>query len=93
MRSLGHPVVNHRALYEGAKEAFEALSAVLGSGAWFFGEPEPSLFDATVFAYTHLLLDDRLAWADRRLTEIVEELPNLVEHRNQILRRCWGRKG
>ncbi|KAI0387206.1 hypothetical protein F5Y04DRAFT_243236 [Hypomontagnella monticulosa] len=92
LRSSGTPAINPKALYSGANEAFEALSVVLGSGNWFFGAPEPSLFDATVFAYTHLLLDDQLAWEDRRLTDIVERLPNLVEHRDRILRRCWGGK-
>ncbi|KAI0012498.1 hypothetical protein F4779DRAFT_37062 [Xylariaceae sp. FL0662B] len=90
LRSMGTRVVDSRALYEGARDAFEALSTVLGSEPWFFGSPDPSLFDATVFAYTHLILDDKLAWEDRRLAEIVKEFPNLAEHRDRILQRCWG---
>ncbi|KAL7623067.1 hypothetical protein AAE478_006746 [Parahypoxylon ruwenzoriense] len=90
LRSMGTRVVDPRALYKGAKEAFEALSIVLGSEDWFFGSPEPSLFDATVFAYTHLLLHDGLAWEDQRLTDIVKEFPNLVEHGDRIWQRCWG---
>ncbi|KAI6089910.1 hypothetical protein F4821DRAFT_230165 [Hypoxylon rubiginosum] len=92
LKSMGVPAVNSDALYRGAKEAFGALSAVLGSGDWFFGDASPSLFDATVFSYTHLLLDDSLAWEDRALTDIVKRFPNLVQHRDRILQICWGSK-
>ncbi|KAI1389702.1 uncharacterized protein F4822DRAFT_210226 [Hypoxylon trugodes] len=90
LKSTGTHVVNSRALYRGAREAFEALSTVLGEEEWFFGVPEPTLFDAAVFAYTYLLLDDRFTWEDPRLREIVKEFPILIEHRNRILHRCWG---
>lgn len=93
LRSMGTPTVESRALYEGAREALEALSTVLGTSDWFFDTSEPSLFDATVFAYTHLLLDERMAWEDQTLTEMAKEFPNLVEHRDRILQRCWGSKG
>ncbi|KAI2473135.1 hypothetical protein F4781DRAFT_222991 [Annulohypoxylon bovei var. microspora] len=89
LRSLGTPVVYSTALYEGAREAFEALSTVLDSDDWFFGALQPSLFDAKVFSYTHLLLDERLLWEDWTLTEIVMEFPNLVAHRDRILESCW----
>ncbi|KAI1084977.1 hypothetical protein F5B20DRAFT_520458 [Whalleya microplaca] len=90
LRSTGTRTVDSRALYKGAREAFEALSTVLGSEPWFFDSPDPSLFDATVFAYTHLILDDKLAWEDRRLADILTEFPNLAKHRARILRKCWG---
>ncbi|KAI8966624.1 hypothetical protein F5Y11DRAFT_109956 [Daldinia sp. FL1419] len=90
LRSIGTQAVDSRKLYVEVREAFEALSTVLGSGDWFFDALEPSLFDATVFSYTHLLLDEGLAWEDKRLSEIVSEFPNLVEHRNRILQRCWS---
>ncbi|KAI1204308.1 uncharacterized protein F4807DRAFT_465814 [Annulohypoxylon truncatum] len=89
LRSLGSPVVSARALYEGARDAFEALSAILGDDDWFFGTMQPGLFDAKVFSYTHLLLDERLVWEDWTLTEIVMEFPNLVAHRDRILESCW----
>ncbi|KAI2601726.1 hypothetical protein GGR54DRAFT_645616 [Hypoxylon sp. NC1633] len=92
LRSMGMSVVDSRALYDGAREAFGAISTLLGSRPWVFGTSEPSLFDATLFSYTHPLLDDRLAWEDRRLVEIVKEFPNLVEHRNRILQKCWAHK-
>ncbi|KAI1764466.1 hypothetical protein GGR53DRAFT_493767 [Hypoxylon sp. FL1150] len=92
LRSMGTPVVSSDALYKGAKEAFGALSVVLGSEEWFFGHSSPSLFDATVFSYTHLLLDNSLAWEDRVLPGIVKNVPNLVQHRDRILQICWGSK-
>ncbi|KAI0179218.1 hypothetical protein GGR52DRAFT_535350 [Hypoxylon sp. FL1284] len=91
--SINAPTIDAAALYKQAREAFEAMSAVLGSSDWFFGQPSPGLFDATVFSYTHLLLDHSLAWKDRFLTGIVREFPNLVRHRDRILRICWGPKG
>ncbi|KAI1778408.1 hypothetical protein F4818DRAFT_438572 [Hypoxylon cercidicola] len=93
LRSVGAPVVDSAALYKGAREAFGALSSVLASGDWFFEHSSPSLFDATLFSYAHLLLDDSLAWEDRTLTDIVRKFPNLVRHRNRILQFCWGPKG
>lgn len=87
--SGGSPRVNPAAVYDGAREAFGALAAVLGEDPWFFGSPGPGLFDATVFSYTHLILDEGLAWENRKLAEIVEEFPNLVRHRDGILQKCW----
>ncbi|KAI1091940.1 hypothetical protein F5B19DRAFT_247939 [Rostrohypoxylon terebratum] len=89
LRTLNTPIVNGKTLYEGAREAFEALSTILGDDDWFFGTVQPGLFDAKVFSYTHLLLDDRLVWGDWTLTEIVMEFPNLVAHRDRILESCW----
>lgn len=85
----GIPRVSPTAVYHGAREAFEALSAMLGLDPWFFGTPEPGLFDATVFSYTHLILDEGLAWENRKLAEIVQEFPSLVRHRDRILQKCW----
>ncbi|KAI4860200.1 hypothetical protein F4820DRAFT_120783 [Hypoxylon rubiginosum] len=92
LKSIGTPVVDSAALYKGARDAFGALSSVLGSQDWFFESPSPGLFDAALFSYTHLLLDSSLAWQDRTLADIVKEFPNLVQHRDRILQRCWGPK-
>ncbi|KLU86431.1 hypothetical protein MAPG_05444 [Magnaporthiopsis poae ATCC 64411] len=52
------------------------------------------MFDAAVFAYTHLLLPGSgLEWADRRLCEAVEAFPALVRHRNRMLARLWDEDG
>ncbi|TPX15775.1 uncharacterized protein E0L32_000109 [Thyridium curvatum] len=55
------------------------------------GQGGPGLFDASVFAYTHLLLGGELAWADRSLAQAAEEFPALVEHRRRVYEACWGR--
>jgi len=70
------------------KEAFAALSTVLGGDEWFFGREEMGLFDAAVFAYTCLLLDRTggLEWVDNGLGDAVRECGqgNLVRHCERI---------
>ena len=53
----------------------------------------PGLFDASVFAYTHLLLDENLDWKDKRLTESLEQYGNLVEHQRRIVEGWFGNSG
>ncbi|KAF7846233.1 hypothetical protein BT93_L4793 [Corymbia citriodora subsp. variegata] len=67
-----------------ARDALAALSTLLGEDEWFFGEKEPGLFDASVFAYTHLLLDEELGWKENKLEESLREHGNLVAHRERI---------
>lgn len=69
-----------------AKDALAALSTLLGSGDYFFGAAKPALFDASVFAYTHLLLDDGLGWKTNELGNALSTFENLVEHRERILK-------
>jgi metaxin len=72
-------------VYVEAEKAFAALSILLNSDAYFFGEERPSLFDASVFAYTHLLLDESLNWQNKRLPDYLKSLKNLVQHRQRLL--------
>ena len=74
-------------MYNQAEEAFAALDTLLAKDDWFFGTSGPGLFDASVFAYTHLLLDDELAkgWADTRLRDALRSRPGLIMHRDRIL--------
>lgn len=67
------------------KEALQALSTLLGSDQWFFGAEGPALFDASVFAYTHLLLDEGMGWKDNGLGDAVRGFSNLVHHRDTII--------
>ncbi|KAI0470736.1 hypothetical protein GGR56DRAFT_143302 [Xylariaceae sp. FL0804] len=90
LRLSGRPAVDPALLYRGAEEAFGALESLLGEGPWFFDSSKPVLFDAAVFAYTHLILDEGLEWGDRRLADILNKFPGLVSHRNRIFQRCWG---
>ena len=78
-------VVDAEALYTEAEDAFLALSTLLKDDEWFFGVEQPELMDASVFAYTHLLLDDALGWSDKRLNDGLRKYDNLVRHRARIL--------
>jgi metaxin len=59
----------------------------LGDDQWFFGAEQPGLFDASVFAYTHLLLDENLGkgWVDTGLRDALMARTHLITHRNRIL--------
>lgn len=71
-------------LYSEAQNAFDALSTLLGEDMYFFGNMNPGLFDASVFAYTHLLLEERMGWKETRLIKGLEKHENLVAHRRRI---------
>ncbi|MCJ1398119.1 hypothetical protein MMC11_001316 [Xylographa trunciseda] len=77
------------ALIAEADEAFQALSILLRDDDWFFAAEEPGLFDASVFAYTYLLLDG-MKWEEGILKEKLQEYGNLVEHKDRIARRFYG---
>ncbi|KAI9662082.1 MAG: hypothetical protein M1829_006221 [Trizodia sp. TS-e1964] len=80
------PLIDPQDIYNEASRALEALSAHLGADNWFFNAEQPGLFDASVFAYTHLLLDENLGWAQQdQLAQMVRKSGNLVSHRNRIL--------
>ena len=78
-------VIDVHALYRECDSAFSALSELLGSDDYFFDAEKPSLFDASVFAYTHLLLDEGMEWTEMRMVDILGGYKNLVEHRGRIL--------
>ena len=80
-------IINDETLYNQADEAFAALEMLLGKDDWFFGAKRPGLFDASVFAYTHLLLVDSLGkgWVDTRLRDALKERKRLVTHRDRIV--------
>jgi metaxin len=77
-------------LYSEADKAFEALSILLGDNSWFFGSEKPTLFDASIFAYTQLLLDDELGWKEKKLCRALRRRANLVQHRERLLVRHFG---
>ncbi|KAI9049892.1 hypothetical protein LZ554_006040 [Drepanopeziza brunnea f. sp. 'monogermtubi'] len=84
------PVIDTDDLYSEADKAFEALSILLGEDSWFFGNEKPALFDASVFAYTQLLLDDDLGWKEKKLCRALRARENLVKHRERLLVRYYG---
>lgn len=68
-----------------AGDAFEALSTLLGEDQYFYGRSKPGLFDASVFAYTHLILDEGMGWKHDALGRLLKKHENLVQHRNRLL--------
>lgn len=84
--------INADTLYNQAEEAFVALESLLGEDKWFFGAKSPGLFDASVFAYTHLLLNESLGkgWVDRRLCDVLRSKRGLCSHRDRIVQRYFS---
>lgn len=85
VKSSGTNVVDAAVLIKEVEEAFEALSVLLGMDEWFFGKTRAGLFDASLFAYTHLVLDGELGWEFSPLEEALRRHGNLVRHRDRIL--------
>lgn len=77
-------------LYSEADKAFEALSILLGDDPWFFGCDKPTLFDASIFAYTQLLLDEKMGWKEQKLCRALQRRENLVQHRKRLLVCYFG---
>ncbi|MCJ1224525.1 hypothetical protein MMC12_001170 [Toensbergia leucococca] len=86
-------IIDAEALYTAANEAFAALSTLLGEEEWFFGAEGPGLFDASVFAYTHLLIDEGVGWRDWRMRRDLMRHGNLVGHRERIVKEWFGGDG
>ncbi|KAF2438583.1 hypothetical protein P171DRAFT_467230 [Karstenula rhodostoma CBS 690.94] len=80
-------IIDAEELHRQAEEAFEALETALGNDSWFFGASQPGLFDASVFSYTHLLMDHNLGngWTDTRLRDALLKRKNLTSHRDRIV--------
>ena len=68
-----------------AADAFSALSTLLGEDGMFYGVESPGSFDASVFAYTHLILADSMSWEENQLKTMLEKHVNLIKHRDKIL--------
>lgn len=78
-------VIDAEAIYAEAEDAFRALETVLATDQWFFGAERPGLFDASVFAYTHLLLQELGdGWRESRLGNAVRARQRLVRHQERI---------
>jgi metaxin len=72
-----------------AAKALSAFSELLGEDQWFFGQEKPSMFDASIFAYTHLILDEDLQWGENELGRQVSQHQNLVAHRDRIIKQFF----
>lgn len=78
------PVIDVDAIYQESRKAFEALSELLGDNRCFFAQDVPGLFDASVFAYTHILLAE-FGWKDLRLRKQLVQFQNLVDHQQRLI--------
>jgi metaxin len=85
-----YTIIDSGELYERTEEAFKALSTLMGDNQYFFGSEKPGLFDASLFAYTHLLLDEEMGWKSTTLTGGLAKYDNLVQHRNRLLKQYFG---
>jgi len=72
-----------------AAKAFAAFSELLGEDEWFFGQRQPSMLDASIFAYTHLILDEDLQWGENELGRQLSQHHNLVAHRDRIMNQFF----
>ncbi|KAK6329699.1 hypothetical protein TWF696_003569 [Orbilia brochopaga] len=79
-----------RTLYAQAEDAWAALSTLLGQDQWFFGARDAGLFDASVFAYVHLILaaESTGSSSGAELAAGLRRHANLLEHEARI-RRTW----
>ncbi|MCJ1270353.1 hypothetical protein MMC22_010249 [Lobaria immixta] len=82
-------VIDVESLYKECERAFAALSELLGDDRYFFAKEEPDLFDASVFAYTNVLLDGRLAFKECRMVQLLRKYVNLARHRRRIHERYF----
>ncbi|PTB40839.1 hypothetical protein M441DRAFT_193968 [Trichoderma asperellum CBS 433.97] len=90
LKTTRSAIISPLQLLSDATDALRSLSALLSDDEWFFGSSEPGLFDAEVFAYTHLILDPEFGWADdNSLTKCLAKFGNLVEHRRRLYESCW----
>lgn len=78
-------IVDGQELLNGADKAFEALSTLLAEDEYFFGHERPGLFDASVFAYTHLLTTDQMKWGNTAMQDSLTKYGNLVDHQRRLL--------
>lgn len=81
--------VSEEDIIRDARSAFSALSELLGEGEWFFSQSQPSMLDASIFAYTHLILDEELSWGSNGLATQIARHQNLVNHRNRVLEQYF----
>jgi metaxin len=104
LKTTRSPSISPPQLLADATDALRALSTLLAGDEWFFGRPDPGLFDAEVFAYTWLILDEEFGWAAAAkaaeeeeeeeeesfaLAEGLAGFDNLVSHRRRLYERCW----
>lgn len=98
-------LVDEDAVYRAAVNAFEALATLLSESktGWFFGAETPTVFDASVFSYTHLMLEymsdakgegekeNESIYRTRRLGNMVRRAGSgeLEQHHDRLFELLW----
>lgn len=83
-------------IYESADAAFRSLATVLSDDSFFSKADSPSLFDATLFSYTHLILrfgqdsQSSISWSSTTLLDLLLRHDRLVQHSQRVLKFCQG---
>ncbi|KIW03779.1 uncharacterized protein PV09_05082 [Verruconis gallopava] len=78
------PIIDERAIYLEAEQAFVALDTYVSEGIKS-GRSPTSLLDAAIFSYVYLLLElDGSVWMDTRLVDILKKFNGLREHKELI---------
>ena len=86
-------VIQPEQILTDATEALAALSTLLGDNDWFFGSSSPDVFDAEVFAYTWLIVDEEvMGWEDAGLGQRLRQFKNLLAHSERLYQRCWAER-
>jgi hypothetical protein len=81
------PLIDERAIYLEAEQAFTALDIYVSEGIKS-GRAPTSLLDAAIFSYVYLLLElDERVWANRRLVDILKRFTGLREHKELIQKK------
>lgn len=81
-------------IYEAADSAFSALATALSDNSFSSKTNSPSLFDVTLFSYTHLLLrfgqnsQSLIRWSNTALLDILLQHEKLVSHSQRVLDFC-----
>ncbi|KAK4241616.1 hypothetical protein C8A03DRAFT_30198 [Achaetomium macrosporum] len=105
----GAEAIDEEVVYAAAWDALCALASLLAESetGWFFGAQRPGTFDASLFAYTHLMMEympeGSSAAEGRRRTMALGAMVaragkgELARHRERVLRVAWpgwdGRRG
>lgn len=89
------PFIDASEIYEQVDAAFVALSTLLGNQDFFSDANTPGLFDASLVAYTHLILHfadakraSRVRWKDDTLSCLLSRHKSLLAHRDKVLAFC-----
>ncbi|EXJ61129.1 hypothetical protein A1O7_05282 [Cladophialophora yegresii CBS 114405] len=79
-------IIDPQDLYAQAEQAFQALSTLLADNHFFFGQTTPGFFDASLLAYTQIILDDSLNFGTPTLKRVLQQYDNLIQHRDRLIR-------